>query len=191
MQACMRQRSAMSARKRKLGSVRVVATTMKSSHAQDPPGAKTAALVSRYFTGEEKNGSRLGEDFFNQPGTSLAKAFLGKLNWPLPFGRLERGAMRTLAANCGTATMVLVRRLPGGMELRGRVVETEAYLGGEDKASHSSGGKRTERNTAMFMKPGTIYVYQIYGIYQCMNISSRGEQAFTEPNRDPPVTEPL
>ncbi|XP_041085183.1 DNA-3-methyladenine glycosylase-like isoform X2 [Polyodon spathula] len=164
MQACMRQRSAMSARKRKLGSVRVVATTMKSSHAQDPPGAKTAALVSRYFTGEEKNGSRLGEDFFNQPGTSLAKAFLGK---------------------------VLVRRLPGGMELRGRVVETEAYLGGEDKASHSSGGKRTERNTAMFMKPGTIYVYQIYGIYQCMNISSRGEQAFTEPNRDPPVTEPL
>lgn len=86
---------------------------------------------------------------------------------------------------------VLVRRLPDGTELRGRVVEAEAYLGGEDKASHSSGGKRTERNTAMFMKPGTIYVYQIYGIYLCMNISSQGEQAFTEPDRDPPVTEPL
>lgn len=70
---------------------------------------------------------------------------------------------------------VLVRRHSDGTELRGRVVETEAYLGGEDKASHSAGGKRTERNTAMFMKPGTIYVYPIYGIYLCMNISSQGE----------------
>lgn len=70
---------------------------------------------------------------------------------------------------------VLVRKLTDGTELRGRVVETEAYLGGEDKASHSAGGKRTERNTAMFMKPGTIYVYPIYGIYLCMNVSSQGE----------------
>ncbi|RXN02013.1 DNA-3-methyladenine glycosylase [Acipenser ruthenus] len=140
----------MSGRKRKLDSVSVEATTVKSSHTQDSPPAKTAALISRYFTGEEKSGSRLGEDFFNQPCISLAKAFLGK---------------------------VLVRRLPDGTELRGRVVEAEAYLGGEDKASHSSGGKRTERNTAMFMKPGTIYVYQIYGIYLCMNISSQGEGA--------------
>ncbi|XP_076123066.1 DNA-3-methyladenine glycosylase isoform X1 [Alosa pseudoharengus] len=72
---------------------------------------------------------------------------------------------------------VLVRRCANGEELRGRVVETEAYLGGEDKASHSAGGKRTERNLAMFMKPGTIYVYPIYGIYLCMNISSQGEGA--------------
>lgn len=56
-------------------------------------------------------------------------------------------------------------------------METEAYLGGEDKASHSAGGKRTERNMAMFMKPGTIYVYPIYGIYLCMNVSSQGEGA--------------
>ncbi len=68
-----------------------------------------------------------------------------------------------------------MRKLTDGTELRGRVVETEAYLGGEDKASHSAGGKRTERNTAMFMKPGTIYVYTIYGIYLCMNVSSQGE----------------
>lgn len=68
-----------------------------------------------------------------------------------------------------------MRRHSDGTELRGRVVETEAYLGGEDKASHSAGGKHTERNAAMFMKPGTIYVYPIYGIYLCMNISSQGE----------------
>lgn len=69
---------------------------------------------------------------------------------------------------------MLVRRCADGAELRGRIVETEAYLGGEDRASHSAGGKRTERNTAMFMKPGTIYVYPIYGIYLCMNVSSEG-----------------
>lgn len=92
----------------------------------------------------------LGQDFFHQPCITLAKAFLGK---------------------------VLVRRCADGTELRGRIVETEAYLGGEDKASHSAGGKRTERNTAMFMKPGTIYVYPIYGIYLCMNVSSEGEGA--------------
>ncbi|XP_066054089.1 DNA-3-methyladenine glycosylase isoform X2 [Chamaea fasciata] len=72
---------------------------------------------------------------------------------------------------------ILVRKLPDGRELWGRIVETEAYLGGEDEASHSKGGKQTQRNAAMFMKPGTLYVYQIYGIYFCMNVSSQGEGA--------------
>lgn len=104
---------------------------------------------SHYFT-KSNSKHRLGEDFFKQPCVSLAKALLGK---------------------------VLVRRCADGAELRGKIVETEAYLGGEDKASHSAGGRRTERNTAMFMKPGTIYVYPIYGMYLCMNVSSEGEGA--------------
>jgi len=70
---------------------------------------------------------------------------------------------------------ILVRKLPDGRELWGRIVETEAYLGGEDEASHSKGVKQTQRNAAMFMKPGTLYVYQIYGIYFCVNVSSQGK----------------
>uniref|UniRef100_A0A8C3PF04 DNA-3-methyladenine glycosylase II n=1 Tax=Chrysemys picta bellii TaxID=8478 RepID=A0A8C3PF04_CHRPI len=75
----------------------------------------------------------------------------------------------------GGRAQILVHKLPDGRELRGKIVETEAYLGGEDAASHSKGGKQTARNTAMFMKPGTLYVYQIYGIYFCMNVSSQAE----------------
>ena len=60
---------------------------------------------------------------------------------------------------------------------KGRIVETEAYLGGDDKASHSYNGRRTDRNEAMYMKPGTCYVYSIYGVHCCANISSLGEGA--------------
>ena len=61
--------------------------------------------------------------------------------------------------------------------MKGRIVETEAYLGGDDKASHSYNGRRTDRNEAMYMGPGTCYVYSIYGIHSCVNISSLGEGA--------------
>lgn len=72
----------------------------------------------------------------------------------------------------------MVRQLDDLTELRGRIVETEAYLGPEDEAAHSKGGRQTPRNRSMFMKPGTLYVYLIYGMYFCMNVSSRGEQCW-------------
>lgn len=58
--------------------------------------------------------------------------------------------------------------------LKGRIVETEAYYGEEDPASHASNGK-TERNRLMFGEPGQVYVYLCYGMYHLLNFTTREE----------------
>ena len=84
----------------------------------------------------------LQQDFFNRDPRKVARALLGKL---------------------------LVRKTPHGI-LAGRIVETEAYLGQDDAASHSAVG-RTNRNAALFGPPGHAYVYFIYGNHYCLNVS--------------------
>lgn len=91
--------------------------------------------------------SRLRDSFFDVPCEELARKLLGK---------------------------ILVRRLDARTVLKGRIVETESYLGGDDKASKSYNGKVTESNRPMYMKPGTAFVYLTYGMYHILNISSQG-----------------
>jgi len=55
--------------------------------------------------------------------------------------------------------------LTGGM-----IIETEAYRGPEDRASHAYGGRRTRRNEVMYHPGGLCYVFRCYGIYNLLNI---------------------
>ena len=59
--------------------------------------------------------------------------------------------------------------------LAARIVETEAYAGIHDRASHAWGGRRTQRTQTMYAAGGTAYVYQCYGIHQLFNVVTNAE----------------
>jgi DNA-3-methyladenine glycosylase len=87
----------------------------------------------------------------------------------LPRSFYARDAL-TVARELLGLHLVRVRRTAAGLiEQVGRIVETEAYMGPEDLAAHSAGGRRTPRTETMFGAPGHAYVYLIYGIHHCLN----------------------
>jgi DNA-3-methyladenine glycosylase (3mg) len=63
----------------------------------------------------------------------------------------------------------------GGQKVAAKIVEAEAYMGMEDKAAHSYGGRRTPRTEVMYGGPGFSYIFTVYGMYRCFNIVTREE----------------
>ncbi len=86
--------------------------------------------------------ARVGRGFFEAKSPYVARRVLGKL----------------------------LVRVADGKRLSGTIVETEAYRGSEDPASHAYMG-RTKRNAAMFGEPGHAYVYFSYGANFCLNLT--------------------
>jgi len=95
------------------------------------------------------NKASLKRSFFKQPTQTVARQLIGKY--------------------------LIVKKT--GQTKIGKIIETEAYLGPQDKASHARFGQ-TKRSKIMWAKPGTLYVYMIYGMYYCLNI-------VTEPAKKP------
>jgi DNA-3-methyladenine glycosylase len=87
------------------------------------------------------------------------------LGRPLPRRFYERSAVALARAAIGR---LLVSEGPGG-RVAGIIVETEAYRGSRDPASHAHRGM-SPRNRAMFGPPGHAYVYLIYGAHLCLNL---------------------
>ena len=69
-------------------------------------------------------------------------------------------------------------RVEDGVPSTVRITETEAYIGRIDKACHAYGYKRTPRTETLYARPGTAYLYLIYGMYHCLN-------CITEPEGEP------
>lgn len=93
------------------------------------------------LAGANRAGAKLDRAFFARPAIDVARELIGT---------------------------ILVRRARGKL-LRGRIIETEAYVGPHDQACHAAKG-RTRRTEVMFGPAGHAYVYFIYGMHEMLNI---------------------
>jgi len=75
----------------------------------------------------------------------------------------------TLKVAKGLLGKYIVRRI-SKKEIAGKIIETEAYIGPKDKASHAYGGKITPRNWVEYLEGGHLYIYLVYGMYWQLNI---------------------
>lgn len=90
---------------------------------------------------------KLKREFYTRDGITLARNLLGK---------------------------ILIRRIEDDF-IACKIVETEAYIGPEDKGCHAYGNRKTKRTKTMFLEGGHSYVYLIYGMYNCLNVVANFE----------------
>ncbi|MFA4967288.1 MAG: DNA-3-methyladenine glycosylase [Candidatus Margulisiibacteriota bacterium] len=89
---------------------------------------------------------RLSRDFYLRPTLEIAKSLLGKF---------------------------LVHEY-NGKKIGGMIVETEAYVGTKDRAAHSYGGRKTNRNEIEYGIGGHVYIYLVYGLHLQLNFVTAG-----------------
>lgn len=102
---------------------------------------KSAIFVLRYINSKIFM-TKLSRRFFVNDALTAAKAMLGKY----------------------------IVRIEGKRKIAGKIVETEAYIGPQDRASHAYKGKRTKRNEIEYLIGGHVYIYLVYGMYWQLNI---------------------
>ena len=87
--------------------------------------------------------------------------------------RIERKFYMRDAVTVGKDILgkIIVKKQADGKIFSGRITEVEAYMGATDKASHSYGGRRTKRTEVMYKEGGYSYVFLIYGMYECFNVT--------------------
>ena len=87
--------------------------------------------------------------------------------------RIERKFYMRDAVTVGKDILgkIIVKKTDDGRIMSGRITEVEAYMGITDKASHSYGGRRTKRTEVMYKEGGYSYVFLIYGMYECFNVT--------------------
>jgi DNA-3-methyladenine glycosylase len=124
------------------------ASRREPAHGPEGPGTATPWVWRSCPVPEP--GPRLPDSFFLRDASAVARDLLG----------------------------TCLRSTVGGIRVEGVVVETEAYLGPEDPASHAARRiGRTSRNETMYGPPGRAYVYRSYGIHWCLNVVT-GEEGF-------------
>lgn len=91
--------------------------------------------------------------------------------------RIEREFYMRDAVTVGKDILgkIIVKKTADGRIMSGRITEVEAYMGTTDKASHSYGGRRTKRTEVMYKEGGYSYVFLIYGMYECFNVTAGRE----------------
>ena len=103
-------------------------------------------MISGSARTRERAGRSLPARFFQRPADVVARELIGAV--------IEVRTGRTV--------------------IRGRIVETEAYFGVDDPASHAFAHRRYAGNASVYAPPGTWYVYRSYGIHWCANLTAGG-----------------
>ncbi len=114
---------------------------------KDRPAVAPAEHAARGATA--RGAAALSSDYYDRPAELVARDLLG----------------------------AVVVSTVDGIPTAGRIVETEAYPGPHDPASHAAARiGRTARNAAMHGPPGIAYVYRIYGLHWCLNVVTGTER---------------